>query len=456
MQTATSHSIGLPGPMPRKIVVTMLGAGSFFTSSILKDVVLVPGSRGGELRLVDIDPERLALSHRLMEKIIAEAGVGEDWRITSSTERRELLPGTDYVVNCIEVSGLECVRLDNDIPLAYGVSQNIGDTIGPGGLFKGLRTIPVWLDILRDCEALCPQALVLNYTNPMNMMCLAAARSSTMRVIGLCHSVQGTSRMLAKVAGVPYEDVRWKCAGINHLAWFTRFDGRNGESLYPLLFEKARDRQSEFAQAEPVRTDVMLHFGAFVTESSGHLSEYLPYYRKRRDLLERYIDTGYRGEEGFYAANWPRWRQEQDERRRRQIAGGEPIALERSLEYGAWIVEAIEKNVPIVVHGNVPNEGGLIDNLSHDGCVEVACLVDRNGITPTRFGRLPKPMAALCESNMRMFDLAVDACIARSKALAAQALMLDPLTAAVCCPAEIAEITERMFAAQADFLPGYR
>lgn len=277
-----------------------------------------------------------------------------------------------------------------------------------------------------------------------------------MRVIGLCHSVQGTSRMLAKVAGVPYEDVRWKCAGINHLAWFTRFDGRNGESLYPLLFEKARDRQSEFAQAEPVRTDVMLHFGAFVTESSGHLSEYLPYYRKRRDLLERYTDTGYRGEEGFYAANWPRWRSEQDERRRRQIAGEEPIALERSLEYGAWIVEAIEKNVPIVVHGNVPNEGGLIDNLSHDGCVEVACLVDRNGITPTRFGRLPKPMAALCESNMRMFDLAVDACIARSKALAAQALMLDPLTAAVCCPAEIAEITERMFAAQADFLPGYR
>ncbi|HRI42557.1 MAG TPA: hypothetical protein PLL78_10925 [Fimbriimonadaceae bacterium] len=455
MSTDTLNANGLPGELPRKINVTMIGAGSFFTNSILKDVVLIPGSPGGELRLVDIDAERLALTHRLMDKIVAEAGADGRWIVRSSTDRLELLAGSDYLINCIEVSGLACVRIDNDLPLEYGVSQNIGDTIGPGGLFKGLRTIPVWLDILRDCEAQCPKAVVLNYTNPMNMMCLAASRTSSMQVVGLCHSVQGTSRMLARVADVPYEEVRWKCAGINHLAWFTEFDSPSG-SLYPLLFEKARDRQSEFAMAEPVRTDVMLHFGAFVTESSGHLSEYLPYYRKRPDLLEKYTDTGYRGEEGFYAANWPTWRKDQDERRQRQIAGEEPIPVERSLEYGAWIIEAIEKNVPIVIHGNVSNEGGLIENLPHDGCVEVACLVDRNGITPTRFGRLPKPMAAHCDANMRMFDLAADACIERSKRLAAQALMLDPLTSAVCCPAEIEEMTQRMFEAEAEFLAGYR
>lgn len=454
MNTPEPTLTGLPGELSRKINVTMIGAGSFFTNSILKDVVLIPGSLGGELRLVDIDTERLDLTHRLMERIVAEAGA-DRWVVRSSADRRELLAGSDYLINCIEVSGLACVRIDNDLPLEYGVSQNIGDTIGPGGLFKGLRTIPVWIDILHDCEDLCPEAVVLNYTNPMNMMCLAASRTSSMQVVGLCHSVQGTSRMLAKVAGVPYDVVRWKCAGINHLAWFTEFDGPSG-SLYPVLFELARNRQSEFATAEPVRSDVMLHFGAFVTESSGHLSEYLPYYRKRPDLLARYTDTGYRGEEGFYANNWPNWRRDQDERRRRQIEGSEPIAMERSLEYGAWIIEAIEKNVPIVIHGNVSNEGGLIENLPHDGCVEVACLVDRNGITPTRFGRLPKPMAALCDSNMRMFDLAADACIERSKHLAAQALMLDPLTSAVCCPAEVAEMTERMFEAEAEFLPGYR
>lgn len=442
--------------MRRQIRVAMIGAGSFFTNSILKDVVLVPGALGGELRLIDIDQDRLALTLRLMEKIVEVAGVSDRWTLRASTDRKELLPGVDYVVNCIEVSGLDCVRIDNDLPLEYGVSQNIGDTIGPGGLFKGLRTIPVWLEILRDCEALCPKALILNYTNPMNMMCLAASRTSSMTVVGLCHSVQGTSRMLARYAGVPYDDVRWQCAGINHLAWFTKFEDSDGRSLYPRLFEQARDRESEFAKAEPVRTDVMLHFGAFVTESSGHLSEYLPYYRKRPDLLARYTDSGYRGEESFYANNWPVWRKEQDDRRRRQIDGQEPIPLDRSLEYGAWIIEAIEKNMPLVIHGNVPNAGGLIENLPADGCVEVACLIDGNGLTPTRFGRLPKPMAALCDANMRMFDLAVDACIERSKRLAAQALMLDPLTSAVCCPAEIEEMTLRMFEAEAEFLPEYR
>jgi alpha-galactosidase len=464
MALATSHAehskpdekTGLPGKMPRKIVVTMIGAGSFFTNSILKDVVLIPGNLGGELRLVDIDENRLKLAEQLMRKIVEEVGAENKWAIRASTDRKDVLPGTDYIVNSIEVSGTACVRFDNDIPLEYGISQNIGDTIGPGGLFKGLRTIPVWLEILRDARELCPNAVVLNYTNPMNMMVLAAQRAvPEMQVVGLCHSVQGTSRMLAGYADVPYEQVQWRCSGINHLAWFTEFNGPEGQSLYPKLMEMARDRSSEFAKNEPVRTDMMLHFGAFITESSGHLSEYLPYYRKRKDLLEKYTDLGYRGEESFYANNWPSWRAGQDKSRTAQIAGVEAIKLERSFEYGAWIIESIEKNVPIQIHGNVAPNEGLIANLPADGCVEVACLINHNGIQPTKAGRLPSQMAAICDSNMRMFDLAADACIEKSKQKAAWALMLDPLTSAVCCPAEIFELTSKLFDAEAEFLPGY-
>lgn len=437
--------------MPRPLTITMLGAGSFFTYSILKDIVLIPGSKSGQLRLIDVDERRLEIAEKLMKKVVAD--FGQPWTVVASSNRRDLLEGSDYIVNSIEVAGLECVRPDNDIPLKYGVSQNIGDTIGPGGLFKALRTVPEYLNILKDCEELCPDALVLNYTNPMNIMCLAASRASRMRTVGLCHSVQGTSKMLADYAGVSYDQVQWKCAGINHLAWFTEFNGPNG-SLYPNLMAQAQDRTSPFAQAEPVRTDMMLHFSAFITESSGHLSEYLPYYRKRPDLLAKYTDTGYRGEESFYANNWPTWRQNQDEKRLKLIADEEPIDGKRTWEYGAWIVEAIEKNQPIVIHGNVINDG-CIENLPRDGCVEVACLVNQNGIQPTKFGRLPKQMAALCDSNMRMFDLAADACINRSQELAELALMLDPLTSAVCCPAEIKAMTQELFAAEAEYLPGF-
>jgi alpha-galactosidase len=449
---------GLPGQMPRPINVAMIGAGSFFTNSILKDVLLIPENQGGELRLIDVDPHRLELAARLMQKMVDESGQAGKWTVRQSTDRRELLEGVDYIVNSIEVSGMECVRIDNDIPLEYGVSQNIGDTIGPGGLFKALRTVPVWLEILKDCEERCPDALVLNYTNPMNIMCLAAARTSKMEIVGLCHSVQGTSRMLARFAEVEYEQVDWECGGINHLAWFTKFAGPEGD-LYPKLFEMARDRQSEFSKKEPVRSDMMLHFGAFITESSGHLSEYLPYYRKRKDLLEKYTDTGYRGEESFYANNWPTWRQGQDEARAQLLSGEKEISWERSLEYGAWIVEAVEKDVPVVIHGNVSNTAGdgrtLIENLPQDGCVEVACRIDRGRVQPGAFGALPKQMAAICDWNMRMFDLAADACIHRSKEMAIHALMLDPLTAAVCCPAEIKEMAERMFEAEREFLPGF-
>lgn len=455
----------LSGTIDRPIKITMLGAGSWFTPRLLADVLAIPGNQGGTIALVDIDSERLRTMHRLIEKLLAQRGAA-GWQVIASADRREVIGGSLYVVNCIEVSGLECVRFDNDIPANYGVDQCIGDTIGPGGLFKALRTIPVWLDVLRDIEALAPGALVLNYTNPMNMMCLAAARAvPAVRVVGLCHSVQGTTELLARRAGVPIGEVEWECAGINHLAWITKFRHQS-QDLYPLLREKAHADLNGHPTdpddaADLVRKDMMLHFGAFITESSGHLSEYLPYYRKRKDLLARYGRPKYDGESSFYANNWPQWRSDADKQRIDMLDDKVPMIWERSWEYASWIIEGIEKDAPVRIHGNVPNtardgRGTLIDNLPAGGCVEVACMVDRNGINPTRYGVLPPQMAALCASNMASFDLGATAAVERSKEAAIHALMLDPLTAAVCSPAEIKQMTLEMFEAEAAFLSGYK
>jgi alpha-galactosidase len=455
---AADPQLGLSGKFHRPIKITMLGAGSGFTPRLMNDVLLIPGADRGEIALVDIDKSRLRTMHQLVSRLVAQPGK-DGWKVTASPRRREVLRGTDYLVNCIEVSGLECVRHDNDIPAKYGIDQCIGDTIGPGGLFKGLRTIPAWLEILRDAERLCPDALVLNYTNPMNMMCLAAGRTSSMPIVGLCHSVQGTNHLLADRAGVPYKEMTWECAGINHLAWFTKLEHK-GKDLYPILMAKAR-RDLAGKPANPddagdlVRKDMMLHFGAFVTESSGHLSEYLPYYRKRKDLLKRYCRPGYEGGSSFYADNWPKWRKDADAMRYDMVTGKSPVGWPRSWEYASWIIEAREKDSPFHIHGNVMNRG-LITNLPADGCVEVACKIDRNGVNPVVYGKLPAPMAAICDSNMRMFDLAATAAIERSKEAAIHALMLDPLTAACCSPAEIKQLTLELFKAEAKFLKGYK
>ncbi len=451
---------GLDGTMPRPVNVTMLGAGSMFTPELAKDLFAIPGNAGGELRLVDIDRARLEPMTLLMARVVDQLGVADRWTIRATTERRDVLAGTDYIVNCIEVSGLECVRHDNDIPASFGVDQCIGDTIGPGGLFKGLRTIPVWLDVLRDAEELCPDALVLNYTNPMSMMCLAATRASSMQVVGLCHSVQATSRLLARRAGVRYRDLDWDCAGINHLAWFTRLE-HAGQNLYPDVIAKA-ERDLAGNPDDPddagdlVRKDMMVHFGAFITESSGHLSEYLPYYRTRRDVIERYCDTGYDGESSFYANNWPTWRADADRNRAAMISGELPLHTRRSWEYASWIIEAREKDIAYSIHGNVANRDGLISNLPHDGIVEVDCTIDGRGIAPNHHGALPPHMAAICASNMAMYDLAAQAAIERSREMAVHALMLDPLTAAMCTPGEIKAMTLAMFEAEAEFLDDYR
>lgn len=454
---------GLPGRFNRPIKITIVGAGSHFTALLVSDFLLMRGTQGGEIALVDIDAERLATMQQLLLKMVAQVGRAE-WRITASIDRNELLRGSDYVICAIEVSGLACVQADNEIPAKYGVHQCIGDTMGPGGLFKAMRTVPIWMDILRDCETSCPQAIVLNYTNPMSALMLAAGRESSMQTIGLCHSVQGTGRLLAKRAGIPYAEMTWTCGGVNHLAWFTRLE-HNGRDLYPILKEKAQNDLAGTPSnlddaADLIRKDMMLHFGAFITESSGHLSEYLPYYRKRPDLIERYCRPGYHGETGFYVNSWPDSRASAERERNELTRSDYQFDWPRTYEYASWIIEGVEKNVPTSFHANVMNRdasgsGRLIGNLMADGCVEVECIAAQSGVRAVRFGPLPNAMAALCESNMRFFDIATDACLKRSLDLAAQALYLDPLTAAVCSLSEIKSMTRELFEAQSEFLPGF-
>jgi alpha-galactosidase len=408
----------------------------------MADVLCTPGLEQGSFALVDNDAERLELAQRIGEELVARAG--RNWMVEAATNRLQVLPGCHYVIDTIEVAGLRYVRPDHEIPMKYGVDQCIGDTIGPGGIFKMLRTGPTWLEILRDVERLCPRAFVMNYTNPLSALTLLALRATELAVVGLCHSVQSTSRQLAGYLDVPYEELQWQCAGINHLAWFTELN-HLGEDMYPRLRQAARN--PGVYEADPARFEVMLHFGAFVSESSGHLSEYVPYFRKRPDLLKRYTRAGYRGESGFYANNWPRWRAEAEDTVRAQLTGKREILLERSTEYASIIIEAIEAGRPALIHGNVSNTG-LIENLPHSGCVEVPVLVDATGLHPISFGPLPPQLAALDAAHMYAHELMVQAVLERDRRAALQALMLDPLTAAACSLEEIQQMFEEMWEAE--------
>jgi alpha-galactosidase len=336
-----------------------------------------------------------------------------------------------------------------EIPRQYGVDQRIGDTLGPGGVFRFLRNVPAYAAIAADMHEVCPDALLINYANPMVMNCwyLEALGITT---VGLCHSVQGTSRMLAEQVGVAYDDVTFRCAGINHQAWFTEFR-KGDEDLYPRIREhftaKYVDQDTQDRGVwggERVRTEIMNAFGYFHTESSPHASEYLPYFRKNDDLIERYVPLRW-----DYGNTKARNAERQTDR---TLLDKLLADLETSEEYGAWIVNAMETGEPTVIYGNVPNLG-LIDNLPGDCVVEVACLVDRNGIQPTHFGALPSQCAAVNLTNIAVQRLVVEAALTGKKEHVYHAVMLDPLTAAVCTLDQIRAMTDDLFAANEGWLP---
>lgn len=430
--------------------ITLLGAGSGFTQPLFTDILNIEGLDSGIIGLVDIDETRLAVNVKLIRRLLDLMGKTK-WRLEASTDRAKVLPGTDYLISTIEVSGVTCVKFDNDIPLKYGVDQCIGDTIGPGGIMKALRTLPPFLEILADAQRLCPEALILNYTNPMSIMTLGAINVTDQPFMGLCHSVQGNSREIADILGVPYEELEWQCGGINHMAWFTKLRWQ-GLDMLPQLRLAAENPTT--IENFPIRTDLIRNLGYFSTESCGHFSEYVPYYRKRKDLIKLHCRAGYRGATGFYAGHWPTWRKDADKRKLDMAAGRCPISLARSHEYAADIIEAHVFDRKRVIYASVRNTG-LIPNLPQTGVVEVATLVDRRGFMPTYFGNLPEQCAALCRSNMAVFELCAHGILNKNREAVIHAMMMDPLSAAVCSLSEIRAMAEELFAVERRFIPSW-
>jgi alpha-galactosidase len=439
--------------------IAFIGAGSLvFTRNLVSDALFVPALQDATFALMDIDPTRLEQARQVVQAIIDRRGARA--RVVATTDRREAIRGADFVITTFQQGGLDAYRLDIEIPQRYGVEQCVGDTLGPGGVFRALRTIPVLLDLCRDMDELAPRALLLNYVNPMAANCWAVARGSGRPHVGLCHSVQGTSEMLAGWAGVPYEDVAFRTAGINHQAFFLEFR-RGDEDLYPRLWQAIA--RPEIYATEPVRIDLMKHFGYFVTESSGHASEYLPYFRKSAAMVNDELVPKFKSE----ADHWFDWartggylkhciaRLEQFENDYQMlIADGSVVPDKRSHEYGSIIMEAVLDNRPAVIAGNVPNDG-LITNLPHGCCVEVPCLVDGNGIQPTSVGDMPPQLAALNRTNINVQSLIVEASLTRNREFAYHAVMLDPLTGAVCTLDQIRAMVDELFAAQAHWLPQF-
>ena len=438
-------------------IITLIGAGSVvFTRDLSNDILLTPSLNDSEIVLMDIDPIRLDLARNVVQALIDRRGLPATVRAT--TDQREAVTGADYVITTFQQGGLTAHEMDIEIPLKYGVDQSIGDTLGPGGVFRALRTFPVMMELVRNMSEVAPDALLLNYVNPMAMNCWAVDRATGWPHVGLCHSVQGTSEMLANWIDVPYEDVIFRCAGINHQAFFIDFK-RGEEDLYPLI-RKAVEKPV-IAGSEPVRIDLFKHFGYFVTESSGHASEYSPYFRKSpemvaKTLVPRFTTPGNEwfdfGRTGGYLHKQQKYQAVAADEFQALIEGREELPSERSLEYCARIIEAIETNVPIKINGNIPNRG-VIDNLPEGCCVEVPCLVDGNGIQPTKVTDYPRQLAALNHTNINVQSLMVEAAVNGKADAVYHAVMLDPLTASVCTLPEIHKMVGELLTAQARWLP---
>jgi alpha-galactosidase len=436
--------------------ITLIGAGSLvFTRNLCSDILLAPALQDSTLTLMDIDPTRLKQSQAAVQALINERSLPA--RLEATLDRRQAVRGADYVITTFQQGGLDAYKLDIEIPQRYGVEQCMGDTLGPGGVFRALRTIPVLLDLCREMDSLAPDALLLNYVNPMATNCWAVDRGTGRPHVGLCHSVQGTSEMLAEWIGVPYEDIHFVCAGINHQAFFLEF--RQGKTdLYPLIWQ-AIEREDIYDQ-EPVRIDLMRHFGYFVTESSGHASEYVPYFRKSAAMVNQDLAPRFKNPEDYWfdfgrTGGYLRHCINRFEQSQSETTGEEHDLTARTHEYGSYIIEAIETNHPARINGNVPNRG-LIENLSRGCCVEVPCLVDANGVQPIPVRDYPLQLAALNRTNINVQELVVEAALTGSIEAVHHAVLLDPLTAAVCTLPQIRAMVTEMLSAQAHWLPQFQ
>lgn len=434
--------------------IAFIGAGStVFAKNLMGDILSFPELSESTLVLYDINPERLKTSEIVAHRLAQSLGARP--QIIATTDREAALEGTHYAINMIQVGGYKpATVLDFEIPKKYGLRQTIADTLGIGGIMRALRTIPVLLEMARDMERLCPDVLHLNYVNPMAMNTWALLKATRIKTVGLCHSVQGTAEQLARDIGVPVEEINYLCAGINHMAFYLKFE-RGGEDLYPRIREYLESGQSPqrpvegAPMADKVRYEMFRRLGYFVTESSEHFSEYTPYFikRDRPDLIEKFgipLDEYIRRCE-VQIAGWEHLRAELEH-------STQPLPVHRSHEYGSLIIHSQETGTPRVVYGNVLNQD-LIDNLPYGCCVEVPCLVDKNGIQPTRIGSLPPHLAALMRTNINVQELTVEAILTGKREHIYHAAMLDPHTAAELDLEQIWNLVDELLAAHGDWIP---
>jgi len=434
--------------------IVLVGAGSHvFSRHLITDILSYPELRNSTITLMDIAKEPLDLITAFARKLVKQNKFST--RIESTMDRREALDGADYVIITIQAGGRQPMQADREVTLKYGVDQGNMDTIGPGGVFYGSRHVPVILDICHDMEELCPDAWLMNYTNPMSIITWAINDYTHIKAVGLCHSVQSTSAQLAKYMGVPYEEISYWVAGINHMAWFLELKWR-GEDAYPLLREKLNDPEiysgpdAHWAGPDVVRAEIFKAFGYFNTESSNHMSAYVPYFRKRPELIEK-----------FKLANIVRLQQRaklrmtQDEELKQQLRTDYNFPTGHSGEYGSIIIHSIETGTPSRINGNVKNNG-LITNLLEGSCVEVPCLVDKQGISPCYIGDLPPQVAALNRTNINVQELAVRGIVEKDKTKIFHSILLDPLTSAILTIDEIRQMVDEMFRVGAKYLKGFK
>ncbi len=429
--------------------ICFLGAGStVFAKNVLGDCLNVESLRDAHISLVDIDAERLRVSEIMMNNVNRTLGANAVIEAHLAADASKALTGADYVVNAIQVGGYEpATVIDFEIPKKYGLRQTIADTLGIGGIFRGLRTIPVMLDYCRIIEEVAPNALMLNYTNPMGILTGAIQKATDVRTVGLCHSVQACAHHLCAELDLPTDDLQWRIAGINHQGWLLEIT-RHGEDLYPEI--KRRAELPEYKKKDAVRFELMKWFGHYVTESSEHCSEYVPWFIKNRapELIERFhipLDEYPRRCE----AQIKGWADLE-----KSLTSDEPLEHKRSGEYASYILDAIETGKPFTFGGNVLNTG-LITNLPNGCCVEVMCVADRSGITPTFVGDLPPQCASLTRTNVNVQEMTIAAALTQRKDHIYRAAMLDPHTAAELTIDEIVAMCDELIEAHGDFMPAY-